>query len=320
MPRTNTSSMSTTGVSAPGAWSSSNRLGGLRRFATAITVFTILGHLWLGFEQAWLQPLVALAAAYGTELLIETVAAWSAERPARYRGGVGAFVNFLLSAHISGLAIAMLLYPNAQLWPLAFAAATAIASKSVFRVISGERSRHFLNPSNFGITITLLCFPWVGIAQPYHFTENLYGPGDWILPAFIVVSGSFLNWRYTKRMPLLLTWIGVFALQALVRSLVFGTPLLAPWLPMTGVAFMLFTFYMVTDPATTPSSVRGQIAFGAAVALCYGLLLVNHIVFGLFFALSIVTAARGAGMYLAARMPAERAVPVEARTHALGKA
>jgi len=30
----------------------SGHLGGLRRFATAITVFNILGHFWFGFEQS----------------------------------------------------------------------------------------------------------------------------------------------------------------------------------------------------------------------------------------------------------------------------
>ncbi len=298
-------------MTTPAAWSAADRLGGLRRFAFAISVFTILGHAWLGFEQSYLQPLVAIATTYAVELLLEAVAAWAAGRRPRFLGGPRALVDFLLSAHITGLAIAMLLYANDQLWPLVFAAAVAIGSKSIFRVCvdrtHSDRTRHFLNPSNFGITLTLLCFPWVGIAQPYHFTENLSGAGNWILPALIVCSGSLLNWRYTRRLPLLVTWIVVFAGQAIVRSQVFGTPLIAPLLPMTGVAFVLFTFYMVTDPATTPAGVRGQVAFGASVALCYGLLVVNHVVFGLFFALSIVTALRGAGMYMAARAPAPAA-------------
>ena len=68
---------------------------------------------------------------------------------------------------------------------------------------------------------------------------------------------------------------------------------------MTGVAFILYTFYMVTDPATTPSGRREQIAFGFSVAAVYGLLMVTHVVFGLFFALSIVCAVRGLGMYAA---------------------
>ena len=32
-------------------WYRSNRLGGLRRFAFAITVLNILGHTWFRFEQ-----------------------------------------------------------------------------------------------------------------------------------------------------------------------------------------------------------------------------------------------------------------------------
>ena len=67
--------------------------------------------------------------------------------------------------------------------------------------------------------------------------------------------------------------------------------------PMTGLAFVLFTFYMVTDPATTPTSTRNQIAFGAAVAIAYGLLVKMHVVFGLFFALSVVSCARGLWLY-----------------------
>jgi predicted signal transduction protein with EAL and GGDEF domain len=56
---------------------------------------------------------------------------------------------------------------------------------------------------------------------------------------------------------------------------------------------------MVTDPATTPSGRREQMAFGFSVAAVYGLLMVAHVVFGLFFALTIVCAVRGLGMYAA---------------------
>jgi hypothetical protein len=209
-------------------------------------------------------------------------------------------VDFLISAHITGLAVAMLLYANEQLWPIAFASAAAIGSKAVFRVQSDHGTRHFLNPSNLGITLTLLLFPWVSIAPPYHFTENLSGAGDWILPGLIVVSGTFLNARFTHRLPMIAAWLGGFAAQALVRSVLFGTPIAAAWVPMTGVAFILFTFYMVTDPATTPDRARAQVAFGVAVAGVYGLLLSVHVVFGLFFALTIVCAVRGLSLYVRA--------------------
>jgi enediyne biosynthesis protein E5 len=61
---------------------------------------------------------------------------------------------------------------------------------------------------------------------------------------------------------------------------------------MIGVAFVLFSFYMISDPATTPFGVRSQVVFGASVAAVYGILVVMHVVFGLFFALSAVTCAR----------------------------
>lgn len=279
------------------SWHRSDRLGGLRRFAVAITVLNILGHTIFGFEQSWAQPLVALATTYSIEILLELIDAWSNRRSPRFVGGFRNLVDFLLSAHITGLAVAMLLYTNDRLWPIAFASAVAISSKTLFRAPVGNCTRHFFNPSNFGITVTLLVFSWVGIAPPYHFTENLDGMADWILPGIIVVSGSFLNARFTHRLPLIAAWLTGFAAQALVRSLIFNTPVASPLLPMTGLAFLLYTFYMVTDPATTPNGYRAQVLFGIGVAAAYGLLLMMHVVFGLFFALTIVSAIRGLGLY-----------------------
>lgn len=278
------------------------RLPALRRFAVAITVLNAFGHTVLGFEQSWAQPLAALATAYGMETLLETVDARLNRRSLRFAGGWRAMVDFLLSAHITGLAVSMLLYANERIWPIVFATAVATGSKHIFRVRVGGGTRHVLNPSNFGITMALLAFPWVGIAPPYQFTENVSGALDWIVPGLIVVSGTVLNWRFTVKLPLIAAWLGGFAAQALVRHLVFDTALVAAWLPMTGLAFLLYTFYMVTDPATTPTSPRGQVAFGLSVAAVYGLLMVSHVVFGLFFALTIVCSVRGLGLWAAAVM------------------
>lgn len=274
-------------------WTQNERLGGLRRFAIAITLLNCLGHSFLGFEQSWAQPLVALATTYGMELLLESVEALVQPRRPAFIGSKQTFIDFLLPAHITGLAVAMLLYANDQLLPIIFASAVAIGSKAIFRVAVGNRHRHFFNPSNIGISITLLLFPWVGIAPPYQFTENLSGWADWLLPGFIIVSGTFLNARFTHRMPMIAAWVSGFLAQAFLRSWWFDTPLVASLMPMTGVAFILFTFYMVTDPGTTPVQTREQITFGAAVAATYGVLMICHVVFGLFFALTIVCAVRG---------------------------
>ena len=144
----------------------------------------------------------------------------------------------------------------------------------------------------------------MGVAQPYQFTENVSGAADWILPLLIVCSGSFLNWRATKRIILVLAWIVGFVGQAYIRSIVSPQAFLSLLAPMTGLAFVLFTFYMISDPVTTPRTCQGQIAFGTSTAAVYGLLSHAGIVFGLFFSLCLVCAGRGALMWLMSRRPA----------------
>ncbi len=281
----------------------SKRLAALRRFAITITLLNVVGHLFLGFEQSWAQPLVTLATAYSMEIVLELIDARVNHRSIAFTGGPGNLIDFLLPAHISALSIAMLLWGNDQLLPFAFAAAIATGSKAILRVPVGKGIRHFLNPSNLGITITLILLPWIGFAPPYEFTENLSGVGYWILPGLIIVLGTLVN-RLTGRLPLIAGWLGGFALQAFARSALFGTPVVAVLLPMTGVMFVIYTFYMVTDPGTTPSGSRTQLVFGAAVAAVYALLVLLHIVAAIFIALTIVCALRGLGLYanaLAAR-------------------
>lgn len=273
------------------------RLAALVRFAIAITVLNILGHTWLGFETSWAHPVAALLTAYSLMFLFEWLVANAMNRKPQFQGGPLKIIYFLLPGHITAMAISMLLFTNEGIMPMIFATAIAILSKVIFRVSMAGKSRHFLNPSNTGIAVVLILFPWVGIAPPYHFTENTSGIVDWILPLIIVVSGSFLNWKYTQKSPLILAWIIGFFLQALIRSWWFDTPLIAGLIPITGMAFLLFTFYMVSDPATSPRTPFNQVLFGLGVAFVYGLLMAVHIVFGLFFALFIVCIVRGAYFY-----------------------
>jgi hypothetical protein len=290
---------------------SAGHLTALRRFAVIITVLTILGHAFLGFEQSYAQPLVAMATAYTMQILLESLDAWCSHRRPRFTGGLQPLVDFLLSAHITALAIAALLYFNDRLWIVAFAVAVAIGSKTIFRVPVGSGTRHIFNPSNFGITVTLLLFPYVGIAMPWQFTAGLTGTADWLLPGFVLVSGSYLNTRFTKRLPLILAWVGGFIVQAVLRSIWFQNSLTASLAPMTGFAFAMITCYMLPDPATTPDRPWRQVAFGAAVAAFYGVFMALHIVYGIVAALTIVCAVRGLWLYAAA-IATNRAVVREA--------
>jgi hypothetical protein len=290
------------------------RLTALRRFAFSITVLTVVGHAFLGFEMAYLQPLVAMATAYLLELGMELVAAAQAgRRPAFTGGGLRRLVDFLLPAHITALACAMLLYSHASISPVVFAVSIGVLSKSVFRApVAPGRTMHFLNPSNLGIAVTLIAFPWVGVAPPYQFTEYLHGVWDWSLPVVILVTGSLLNGKLTGKLPLVIAWVAGFVLQALARAMVLHVNLMHALSPMTGVAFTLFTFYMITDPATTPVRRRNQVCFGLAVAFTYGLFDVLRIVYQLFFALVVVCVGRGLVLWWVAARVRARGVEVPA--------
>jgi hypothetical protein len=85
-----------------------------------------------------------------------------------------------------------------------------------------------------------------------------------------------------------------------------GLPLVVGLVPMTGVSFVLFTFYMITDPGATPSDWRQQVIFGAATAFVYSILVISHIGFAFFYALLIVSFARGIILHVqAARVAAK---------------
>jgi len=280
-----------TTTTAPPARSAKG-LTALRRFAASITVFTIIGHAFLGFEQAYLTPIVAVLTAYALSLVLETVDAWAQHRPARFRGPAVNMINFLLPAHIAALACAMLLYGNQRLMPTVFAVTVAIASKYLLRIRIGGVPRHFFNPSNFGISATLVLFSWVAIAPPYQFTENTGSVVDWALPAAILAAGTMINAKLTGRMPLIAGWVGGFVVQAVIRGVFLPDAVSSALLVVTGVAFILFTNYMITDPQTSPSRPRDQVLFGAAAAGVYGVLVTAHITFGLFYALTITCAGR----------------------------
>lgn len=225
---------------------------------------------------------------------MELLEAWSRGVRPRFMGGLGSLVGFLLPAHISSLAIAMLVYSGDRINPMIFAIVVALTSKALLKVKQGGKWKHFLNPSNFGITVTLLVFPWVGAAPPYQFTTVFSGPYNWILPVLIIGLGSMLNMKFTHRVLLIFAWLGGFLIFGVVRAALEGMPLGVPFLPVTGVAFIVYTLYMITDPATTPHSRLGQVVFGLANALVYHTLTYSNIVYGIFFALTIVCCVRGA--------------------------
>ncbi len=159
------------------------------------------------------------------------------------------------SALISALSLCLLLRTNSP--ALAAASATlAVGSKFVLR----WRGKHLFNPTNFGLGALLLVADgrvWVS-------------PGQWGSVAFfgffMVCVGGLVVAR-AARADVALAFLGCWLALLFGRSLWLGEPLTIPWHRLQSGALLLFAFFMISDPKTTPDSRAGRLVFAALVAL-----------------------------------------------------
>lgn len=303
---------------------SRSRLMPLYAFGILMVLWNIAGHCFLGFEQSYAAVCTALGAAIPLHYGGLWLAAWTENRPPPWRLDSSRppwrrIVDELPAAIIPGFACAMLLYSGQALWPVVFAVSASFASKALFRVSirrkdGGIRTQHVFNPSNFGILLTLILMPSVGLAPPYQFTADVGLWAGYTLPLAIFILGLTIHLLWTKRWNVILAWFVGFAIQGIVRGLMgwwssgavfekLAGALQVPLLPYTGTAFMLFSFFMIPDPATTPSRVRDQWIFGGSVAAIYGVLQQNGIVYGFFWGLILTCAVRGIWLAMRSKSP-----------------
>lgn len=282
---------------------------GLRTSATFATIACVAGHLWFGFEQSWLDMIVALATGYSCSLLFELIDAKAGGRqPGFMGGGIKKLLDFQLSAHMTSITTSFILYSQDHYGAMALAVVLGIGSKYLFRVRIGDRYRHFFNPSNFGLAATLTILPWAtGI--PWQYTADLPGAGNTVVPLIALVLGVRLNAIYTKRLPIVAAFVVAFVFQAVGRAYLTGVHVNGELVPLSGFAMVLFALFMITDPMTSPSRPRNQIIFGASIALVYGALVMLRVVYVMFYAVTIVAAARGLILYVESL----RGVPVLGR-------
>src|SRR5437868_5991982 len=183
------------------------RLFALWYFTTLMIVWNVLGHTKLGFEQSWATPVTAVLTAIIVSMFLDWVDARANGRDLRFAGSIGEFLNFLPACLIPAFACAMLLYANERLWPVIFAVALSIGSKLMLRApVAKGRTQHIFNPPNFVVAATLLLFPSVSFAPPYHFTENITGLWDWAIPLIVLTTGIIIHALFTGRLPLVAAW------------------------------------------------------------------------------------------------------------------
>ena len=158
---------------------------------------------------------------------------------------------------ISGLSLCLLLRAS---WPplAATAALVAIGSKFLLR----SRGKHLFNPTNLALVVLLLVTDaaWVSPSQW----------GSKVFFAFLLAcAGGLVVYRSTRTdvtLAFLLAYLGVL----FGRALWLGDPWAIPLHQAKSGALLLFAFFMISDPKTTPDSRLGRVLFAVAVALGAG--------------------------------------------------
>jgi Na+-transporting NADH:ubiquinone oxidoreductase subunit NqrB len=227
-----------------------------------LTLLLGFGLIGLDFDIRWDVAAVMLVWALGVQ----------------YAGSRAAGIGFdPRSALISTLSLCLLLRTN-YVWVAALAAVLAIGSKFVLRI----DGKHVFNPTNFGIGITMAVTgaAWVSPAQ--------WGAGTFFAFLLACLGGLVVN--RAARSDVTYAFIGFYALALFGRAFWLGDPLSIPLRQMQNGAFLLFSFFMISDPKTTPESRAGRILFAFAVAL--GAACVQFVLFrpnGLIWSLLLVS-------------------------------
>ena len=164
-------------------------------------------------------------------------------------------ITSLKSAFISSLSLC-LLFRCDQYIIIALAALITIASKFIFRA----QGKHFFNPANIGICATILLTG-----------QGWISPGQWGsdgLWLFVVGILGFLVVTKANRMELAISFLLGYGGAQIIRMYFYqGWPADALTHLFTNGALLLFTFFMVTDPASTPTHKTVRIIWALAVGL-----------------------------------------------------
>jgi hypothetical protein len=172
---------------------------------------------------------------------------------------------FPISAFITCLSLSIIMNFSAGLHFLVLPVFAAIASKYIFTF----QGKHLYNPSLFGIVFALVFGDgWISIAPAYQWTGS--AETAWLMSITILTAGIMIFAYPGSRKYLALSFLGFFALQLLIRSYIirFHLPAEALFIgTITSPSFFLFSFFMITDPATSPPGKRMQIVTGFALAV-----------------------------------------------------
>jgi hypothetical protein len=216
-------------------------------FALLLGTYVVCGLAFLGFGRTPWQVALTVTTAIAADYL--------ANRLFRKRGG------FPWSGLITGCGLCLLLDCGSSAWLPILPPLLAIGSKHLFTV----DGRHVYNPALFGLIAGMVlggglvspapAYQWSGTRAVALFLAGLalvlvlpkIGR-NWLVGSFLVfylIQTAFRAWVMRHHVPPEAIWLGTLS---------------AP-------AFFLFTFYMLTDPATSPPTRGAQIGIAAAITV-----------------------------------------------------
>lgn len=171
-------------------------------------------------------------------------------------------LNGYLSALVSTCGICILVRADAA-WVHPTLACLAMSSKFIFRFGKGQNRGHILNPANLAAFAAMMWLPHAWLSPGQWGQETL--SALWMLALGATVAGKVTRWDIS--FSFLVAWLGLIA--ARLMWLGYSSELAVDmWLhqAMNG-ALLLFAFFMISDPMTTPQRRSARIAYALCVAL-----------------------------------------------------
>lgn len=212
-----------------------------RHFQIAALSFLLaINFVWIDFGAKPLHSALAIGSALTTQIVCSRL--FGLKQPD------------LRSPLITGLSLSLLLRADAAWLPTA-AGAIAIASKFLVRA----DGRHLFNPAGLAIVVLLLATSGVWIS-----------PGQWgtsIWLAALLAFFAILVLQAAERSDVALYFLGAHAALLAGRAWWLGDPLAIPLHQLQSGSLLIFAFFMISDPRTTPDSRAGRLLLAIAVAL-----------------------------------------------------
>jgi len=213
-------------------------------------VFLSYGILFLEWNTDWPHYLISILGCVVFNYLFESI---KQKRWLTLTGKSG-FRLWGFSVLISAMSLCLLLKTN-HLSTSLLAAFLTVSSKYIFRF----QQKHIFNPSAFGLATTILLTG-----------DAWLSPGQWgsnaVIFFAIITLGTIVVTRVQKldvSLAFLLTFVGLLYWR---QVYVLGWPLDHFIHSVSTGSLLLFSFFMISDPRTTPNHAVARILWAVAVA------------------------------------------------------